>query len=105
VAGLKTTEYRSWPTAYRGPLFIHAAARPADPCDMAAFPALFHSLDPARLTYGAVLGVVELADCRPHGGGWAWVLASPRPLAVPFRCRGALGLWTPPAAVRFREWT
>ncbi|WP_256993591.1 ASCH domain-containing protein [Rhodococcus sp. 06-418-5] len=66
---------------------------------------------------GAILGVVDLVDvhpesgcCKPwgeaayveHGGRERrrivhLVLENPRPLAEPFPCRGALGLWTPPA--------
>ena len=68
---------------------------------------------------GAIIGVVDLVDvhpdagcCRPwgesayieHGGRVRrsivhLVLESPRELAEPIPCRGALGLWTPPADV------
>lgn len=67
----------------------------------------------------AIIGTVELVDCHPdagcckpwgesayieHGGRERrrithLVLENPRPLAEPIPCRGALGLWTPPADV------
>lgn len=36
--GAKTYETRSWSTSYRGPLLIHAAARPPRPVDGLGFP-------------------------------------------------------------------
>jgi hypothetical protein len=62
---------------------------------------------------GAVVGVAELVDChldadccRPWGMSefegkpmHHLVLANTRPLAEPIPCRGALGLWRPPAEV------
>lgn len=80
-------------------------------------------IDPAehhdRLRFGAVIGVVELTDVHPEHGGCCrpWGESSytardglvrqvthlrvedPRPLLAPIRCRGTLGLWTPPAEV------
>ncbi|MCV7255650.1 hypothetical protein H7J86_26145 [Mycobacterium hackensackense] len=67
----------------------------------------------------AILGVVDLVDCHPdagcctpwgeqsyveHGGRERrrithLVLENPRPLAEPIPCKGALGLWTPPADI------
>ncbi len=96
VAGLKTEEFRSWPTRYRGPLYIHAAARRADAAALAEFP----TLKAVRIVYGAIVGVVDLVVVEDEGDGFAWVLANPRPLAVPFPCKGALSLWTPPAGLR-----
>jgi len=67
---------------------------------------------------GAIIGLVDVhhaeADCceswwaetsyDEHGGRIRrdlthLVLEDPRPLATPIPCRGALGLWTPPAEV------
>ncbi|MGB6179982.1 MAG: ASCH domain-containing protein [Rhodococcus sp. (in: high G+C Gram-positive bacteria)] len=68
---------------------------------------------------GVIIGTVDLVDvhpdagcCRPwgesayveHGGRERrrithLVLENPRPLAEPIPCKGALGLWTPPAEV------
>jgi hypothetical protein len=67
-------------------------------------------------TYSAIIGVVDLVDVHPDSGccqPWGesayveyggrerkqivhLVLENPRPLAEPFPCKGALGLWTPP---------
>ena len=71
-----------WRTDYRGPLLIHAA--PRGPGDAAAGPS-------GGPVYGALLGVVELADCvetaaaggDPDEGGWAWVLCHARAFARP----------------------
>lgn len=64
---------------------------------------------------GVLLGVVDLVDahisdgcCAPWGeaapstGGPVWhlVLERPRLLAEPIPCRGAQGLWSPPAEAR-----
>lgn len=71
---------------------------------------------------GSILGIVDLVDvhhdagcCRPwgesayveHGGRERrrithLVLENPHPLAEPIPCKGALGLWTPPADVTAR---
>jgi hypothetical protein len=95
VAGLKDVEFRSWATAYRGPLLIHAAARRPTPLECADYP----RIDPARFVYSAILGVVSLVDCEDYGDGFGWVLRNPRRLERPFPCRGALSLWKPPAGI------
>lgn len=68
---------------------------------------------------GEIIGLVDLVDVHPdagchepwgessyveHGGRERrrithLVLENPRKLAEPIRCKGALGLWTPPADV------
>lgn len=73
----------------------------------------------AALPMGAVIAVAELVDCHPdqgccrpwgeseyaEAGGrnrtavWHLVLDEVRRLAEPVPCRGALGLWRPPAEV------
>lgn len=110
VTGQKRIENRTWRTAYRGPLLIHAGVSHA---------ALGHygkgEPPPTRLTFGAVIGRVELVDCVPlaelpsgfkgdrHAEGpWCWLLANPVELATPFACPGAVGLFLPPAGF---EWT
>lgn len=106
----KTVENRTWATAYRGPLLIHAGASrkwyaewtPAE--WRAAFGRTVPALPAwANLDKSAVLGVADLVDCVPADrrkhdpwadGPFCFVLANVRPLrAVP--ARGALGLWTP----------
>ena len=73
----------------------------------------------AGVGMGAILGVVDLVDVHPSAGCCApWgesayvehggrerrqivhlVLENPRLLADPIPCKGALGLWTPPADI------
>jgi hypothetical protein len=107
IHGPKRVENRSWPTAYRGPLLIHAGKRPD--VISPAIRALLPELPPAeRLDYGAIVGVVDLVDCVPYvevagqpfaEGPWCWLVREPRPL-TPLPCRGALSLWQPPADFR-----
>jgi hypothetical protein len=79
VRGRQRVEFRSWRTAYRGPLAIHASTRPA--------------AGAGELPLGCLVGVVTLVDCKPARGGWRWLLADPRPLARPVACKGRLGLF------------
>jgi hypothetical protein len=88
VAGIKRIEYRGWKTDHRGPLLIHAG-KEADP-DAQAYP----GLDEESMTFGAIIGVCEVVDCRPDGcGGYEWVLSNARPFEEPLPWKGSLGLW------------
>lgn len=100
--GGKTTENRTWPTRYRGPLLIHAGTR-IDPAAASRTAGL-------RLpdTRGAVIAAARLTDChrdrgccRPWGepGAWHWTLTGITALPAPVPCRGNRRLWTPPLAV------
>jgi ASCH domain len=107
VHGLKLIENRSWPTAYRGPLLIHAGVSRSDlGLEGDRMPGL---PDYDELTYGAIVGVADVVDCVPlekvadqlfATGPWCWLLANARPFANPYKCRGFLGLWRPPAGLR-----
>lgn len=92
--GRKTIETRAWRTRYRGPLAIHASARPY-----------------ADLPAGGILAVAWLYCCRPmeesdeddaciplFDGAYAWLLASVQPVPL-IPCKGQLGLWTPPSEI------
>ncbi len=58
IRGEKTVDIRTWQTAHRGPLAIHAAATRRDArCRELGF-------DPDALTYGALIGTVELVEIR-----------------------------------------
>ncbi len=103
----KDVENRSWKTAYRGPLAIHAGRR-LDQVGVAVVEGIAGVSLPHRLYGGGVVALVELtdvhspADCWVHGQGgcsrWAesgayhWVLADVRPLRDPFGLIGSLGL-------------
>ena len=88
--GRKTIETRTWRTHYRGPLAIHASARPY-----------------ADLPTGGIIAVAWLYDCRPmeaadedaacialYDGAYAWLLSDVQPIGL-IPCKGMLGLWTP----------
>ena len=88
--GHKTIETRTWRTRYRGPLAIHASARPYE-----------------DLPTGGIVAVAWLYGCRPmeaadeeaacialFDGAYAWLLANVEPVPL-IPCKGNLGLWTP----------
>lgn len=99
VRGEKVIENRTWPTAYRGPLAIHAgksrAWMTAD--DQWKFPAM---------VFGAIVATATLRDCvrvadlpaelrdNEHANGpWCWLLSDVTGLVPPVPCCGAMGLW------------
>jgi hypothetical protein len=123
--GAKRVETRSWPTAYRGPLAIHAGknlkpvgglpglrwlcATPVFERTLAA-----HRLGVELLPLGAVIAVGELVDVKPveeirggldedelafgdySNGRYGWIFERLRPTAAEIHVRGALGLWPLP---------
>jgi hypothetical protein len=120
----KRVETRSWYTAYRGPLVIHAAKGfPRDCKELASSPPFQRGLKGATqesLPLGAGLCLVELVACVKTGavgnlkaigfsvsvgelefgnfseGRWAWALTFSYRFETPITAKGALGLW---------EWT
>jgi hypothetical protein len=108
----KTVENRTWKTAYRGPIAIHAGRR-VDKVGIAVVEGIAGESLPHRLYGGGVVAVANLvdvhtpADCWVHGQGgcspWAesgayhWVLEDVRPLTDPFGLQGSLGLRVLPA--------
>lgn len=106
---VKRVENRSWPTAIRGTIAIHAGkgrnwlrTLPEDEW-------------PDPMPFGAVLGTVELVDCvrfdeleawaaagpdrdwiltDPHASGpFCWILENARPFPAPVPASGAQGFW------------
>jgi hypothetical protein len=77
--GTKLKEYRTWPTAYRDRLAVHAS-----------------------LPVGGIVGTVEVVDCvwDEAAGCYAWLLRDPRPLAKPLPIKGKLRLWELPAELK-----
>lgn len=78
----KNVENRSWATTYRGPVAIHASKTPAK-----AGTFLELGITRSAVTYGAVVGVVQLVDARRdmhEHSLWAepgkrhWVLDQPQ---------------------------
>lgn len=104
VHGLKSVEVRTWPTAYKGQLLIHASKK-LDEGAMLRFPIE----DPPR---GCLIGTVELVEVEkltkhrwnelaaqhlnmgPYTSGlYAWHLNKPRPVALPVPYSGVRGLF------------
>lgn len=125
----KSVENRSWMTAHRGPIAIHAGGtwdRSATRAHTLTNAFARHSgasqtyidavyrdgLDPrdeVMFPRGVILAVADItgmhmcADgaCSPWAmaGLWHWELSNVRPLPTPIRMTGRLGLWTLPADI------
>src|SRR3954466_13347819 len=117
AVGAKRVETRSWATAYRGPLAIHASVRlPAAARALFArepFAPAFRQAGILRaedFPLGKVLAVCRLVECQritvenwpaePEAsfgdytpGRWAWLLDDVELLEEPVPARGKLGLW------------
>lgn len=105
--GGKDIENRSWRTAFRGKVLVHAAMGMTrnEFIEAQAYvwnfnPELALEMDRRKLERGGIIGEVEISNCVLRSvspwfvGPWGFVLANPRPL--PFRaCRGALGFFAP----------
>lgn len=91
LAGLKVREYRSWRTSHRGLLGVHAAKSVRVEM-FAEYPILVRADCPV----GAVIGVVEVEECKFDDAllFWAWTLVRPRVFSRPVPMTGRLGLWT-----------
>ncbi|MEO6951382.1 MAG: ASCH domain-containing protein [Polyangia bacterium] len=103
-------ENRTWGTAYRGPLLLHASARPIrgerlEQCRAYIARCSGLPLDqvPTEFPSGEIVGMVELVDCSvelrspwaARSGALSWQLASPRALRPPIAgVRGEPNLWT-----------
>lgn len=101
--GTKRIENRSWATAYRGLLLIHAGKSLDLRADQVALTRPFLR---RPLPFGAILAVARLIGChRDDGwcslwaqpGGWHWQLTDVIPLSKPIPYPGERGLWIPPA--------
>jgi hypothetical protein len=121
IGGYKQWETRSWQTAYRGPLAIHAAKQEPTGCERYWFSEYFsgplHEMgytgEAAHylLPRGVILGWVYLIDIQPtrlvsgyisareyalgnySEGRFAWCLKNPYRLENPIRASGKQGLW------------
>lgn len=117
----KDIENRDWPTAYRGPVLIHAAAgctrREYDEArafmesvagigwQMAPVPAW------SELQRGVILGKVDIHDCVTLSvspwfmGRYGFVLRRPVLLPEPIAIKGRLGFWDYELPPRFAFWS
>jgi adenine-specific DNA-methyltransferase len=117
--GLKDVENRSWPTDYRGRLYIHSSGSPMTPVEakhelgasvLRDSPEVRSWLQEGMskgateswLTSRAIIGYVEIVDCvRDSTSSWAeedqyhWVLADPKLFDEPMTdVPGQLKIWT-----------
>lgn len=108
VFGPKRVENRSWWTAYRGPLAIHAGKSLrllGDPETIALAAKFGITRELCRQRAGCLLGRTELLDCVPVAavranrwavGPWCFRLAEPTALATPLAWKGQLGFFDVP---------
>lgn len=92
LTGLKTTEYRTKPTKFRGPVLIYASKT------FAGYDLPDHYLDaladmendPEELPRGVIVGSVEIVDCIPSvgGGEYEYVLRYPKRFEIPIIPKG-----------------
>ena len=117
--GAKQIETRSWSTAYRGSIAIHAAKRwtpeQNDLCQQEPFRGCLLEAGFANWTdipLGCVVGIADLIDVVPteaivaelseqekafgnyERGRYGWMLTNIRALPTPIPVRGRQGLWT-----------
>jgi len=118
LLGAKQFETRHWRTGYRGPLLIHAAKK----CDREILGAVnlfaqvmisFGIHGPADLSFGAIIGRVQLVACLRMRdmplpsekeralGDWApdryaWEFAKPELFRAPIGYRGSQGFFRVP---------
>lgn len=113
AAGVKSIETRSWRTAYRGPLYIHASRAKVDQKDP-HIQRLLSLLPEGSLHPGFMVCRCVLKDCLPLDksfldwieahpveklcgecapGRFAWVLKQVEPLEAPVAAKGHLSLW------------
>ena len=107
VHGLKDVENRSWPTNFRGRVYVHAGLK----VDKEAYCYVPRNVlplpDQAYDTLGAIIGEVDIVDCRFRFGDendnlyseWhdagmhGFYLANPVEYEKPIPCKGQLGFF------------
>lgn len=94
VSGVKNIENRTWKTAHRGTLAIHASRTH----DQSVANDYKDVLSYAPLQ--CIVGVVDIIDVIHNAtskwaipGHYHWVLGNPRMLCLPIPMKGNLGLW------------
>lgn len=117
IMGVKTIETRSWQTAYRGSLLIHASKGKKGNVLCKQGVLREHIPDFTALPFGAIIGTATLQDIVPvemlhlpvaaiaartleekafgddTRGRYAWLFTNPLPLEAPIYIGGSLGLW------------
>ena len=104
VAGHKTLENRTWSTGYRGPLLIHAAARPDADANW-FMTAVAHDTGiqfPDRLPLGSIVGQVNMTGVTTYSrdywfdGPNAFIFEDATQFERPFPYKGQLGFYNVP---------
>jgi hypothetical protein len=114
LRGGKNVENRSRPTQHRGRLLIHAGQQYAGSDAQSTVETLAHPVQlpvpglpggDVALTFGAIIGAVEVTDCHTGCDGTCSPWAEPgqahiqvrRPVVLtrPVACPGRLGVFTP----------
>ena len=107
LTGYKDVENRSWSTAYRGRLAIHAGAKMYEDSFVSAsaiMKRIGKRIDPrgmSEFTRSAIVGYVDLVDVVTESaspwfvGEFGWVLANPVAIE-PIPYKGKLGLFDIP---------
>lgn len=121
VLGIKRYETRSWRTLFRGPIFIHAARKSVEvPEEIRGFMVGRTGTAVEDLPHGAIVGVVNIYNCRPiimadrreqsmtelllgdwTSGRWLWLCHS-HLVIEPIPCKGRQRIWSIPNELRDR---
>lgn len=99
VHGIKGVENRTWKTAYRGRVLIHAPLKREDNIFTKEQAKLAIDIPPGYKS--AIIGSVEIIDCITDSnsiwavlGQWHWILEKPILYSNPvLGVKGKLGLW------------
>lgn len=104
----KRIENRSWPTSYRGSIYIHAGCARITSQERASLAQRLQTLgmqypDESEMARSAIVAVAILVGCvrlaPDQLGAWAvadswhWLLEDVHPLEQPIAMPGRLGLW------------
>lgn len=108
----KDIENRSWPTRFRGRIFVHASkgmtmSEYADAREFAHYEATVSLPEKplGSMMRGGIIGTVEIVDCVDRSdspwycGEWGFVLRDPEPLGF-MACRGRLGIFPVPDEIQ-----
>ena len=101
VNGYKDVENRTWPTKFRGRVYVHAGMRvvPEDFPTQRAYIRESGIMIPENLPLGAIVGEITITDCSDFlGSPWfcgpyGFVLADPVVFHNPIPYRGRLGFF------------
>lgn len=90
VRGIKQVEFRTRPTRHRGRVLIHAGKSERHLADTDT---VFPGSEPIEMSFGCLIGVVDLVDCRLiRPGEFGYILTNPMAFE-PIEFRGMLGFF------------